>query len=225
LRAQWGGEATLDPARTHRRGAVLTFCGVTLAVIAVAPVIVLVGEPLRRHYLRRLSQPPVRTRSGVLLSRFGLRRRVFPRRARRWRPVAGRARAGGGRSRRRSGAGWRRHSLARAIAANPVLIALTAPERWVIDQVGGLSSRGFGGGRFGWRGGNWPPPAGVREPRRPKPNGPAGAIALAEPRQQHRPIPILKALPPALSEPARRVGSFLGQRIAELRVIRRQLER
>jgi hypothetical protein len=111
------------------------------------------------------------------------------------------------------------------IIANPVLIALTAPERWVIDQVGGLSSRGFGGGRFGRRGGNWPPPAGVREPRRPKPNAPAGAIALAEPRQQHRPIPILKALPPALSEPARRVGSFLGRRMAELRVIRRQLER
>jgi hypothetical protein len=206
---------------------VLVFSGVTLAVIAVAPVIVLIGEPLRRHYLRRLSQPPARTRSGALLSRFGPRRGVLRRTARRRRPVADRARAGlgGGRSPRRSRADWRRHSLARVIIANPVLIALTAPERWVIDQVSGLSSRGSGGSRFGRRGGNWPPPAGVREPRRPKPNAPAGAIALAEPRQQHRLIPILKALPPALSEPARRVGSFLGQRIAELRVIRRQLER
>jgi hypothetical protein len=174
---------------------VLVLCGVTLAVIAVAPLIVLVGEPLRRHYLRRLSRPPLRMRSGVAASRLGL-------------PF-------------RSCAGWRQHSLARVIIANPVLIALTAPGRWVIDQVGGLSSRGSGGrgfGGFGRRGGNWPPPAGVREPRQPKPNAPAGAVALAEPRQQHRVNPILKAFPPALSEPARRAGSFLGQVIAVLRV-------
>lgn len=208
---------------------VLVFCGVTLAVIAMAPVIVLVGEPLRRYYLHRLSVPPSRMRSGVAASKFGLRRGVLRRTARRGRPVASQARAGlgDGRSPHRSGAGWRRHSLARLIIANLVLMALTAPERWVIDQAGGLSSRGFGGrgfGRFGRRGGNWPPPAGVREPRRPKPAAPAGAIALAEPRQQHRVIPMLKAVPPALSGSARRVGSFLRQMIAVLRlpVIRRQ---
>jgi hypothetical protein len=164
-----------------RRGRVvvartLIFCAVTLAVIALAPVIVLVGEPLRRHYLRRLSGPP---------------RRV----------------------------------LERVVIANPVLIALTAPSRWAIDRVGGLRAGGSGGrgfGRFGRRGGQgdggWPPSAGVREPRRPKPNAPAGAIALAEPRQQHRAIPILKALPPSLSEPARRVGSRLGRMAAVLRL-------
>jgi hypothetical protein len=163
-----------------RRGRVvartLVFCAVTLAVIALAPVIVLVGEPLRRHYLRRLSRPP-------------------------WRVVA------------------------RVVIANPALIALTAPSRWVIDRVGDLRAGGSGGrgfGRFGRRGGqsggDWPPSAGVREPRRPKPDLPAGAIALAEPRQQHRAIPILKALPPSLSEPVRRVGSRLGRMAPVLRL-------
>jgi len=163
----------------HGRAAaarVLVFCTVTLAVIAVAPVIVLVGEPLRRYYLRRLSPPPLPMRPAGALSRFGLRRGVLRRTARRGRPVTGQARVGlgDGRLPPRSSAGWRRRSLARVIA-NPVLIALTAPERWAIDQVGGLSSGGRGFGRFGRRGGNWPPPAGVREPRRPKPTAPAGA--------------------------------------------------
>ncbi len=216
----------------HGRAAaarVLVFCTVTLAVIAVAPVIVLVGEPLRRYYLRRLSPPPLPMRPAGALSRFGLRRGVLRRTARRGRPVTGQARVGlgDGRLPPRSSAGWRRRSLARVIIANPVLIALTAPERWAIDQVGGLSSGGRGFGRFGRRGGNWPPPAGVREPRRPKPTAPAGAIALAEPRQQHRVIPILKAFPPALSKPARRVGSFLDRMavVLRLRVSRRHLGR
>jgi hypothetical protein len=133
---------------------VLVLCGVTLALIAVAPVIVLVGEPLRRYCVRR--------------------RRLA------------------------------------VVVANPVLIALTAPERWAIDQVRELSSGG-GFGWFGRRGGNWPPPAGVREPRRPKPGAPAGAIALAEPRQELRVIRILKAFPPALSKRLRRARSILAE--------------
>jgi hypothetical protein len=138
------------------------FCAVTLGVIATAPVILLVGEPLRRYCLRR-------------------------------------------------------HRLVRVIS-NPVLIAVTAPERWAIDQVRGLTSGGPGKRR-----GNWPPPAGVREPRRPKPAAPAGAIALAEPKQQVRMTPILKALPPALAEPVRRVRSVLVRmaRAVRLRVILR----
>jgi hypothetical protein len=32
------------------------------------------------------------------------------------------------------------------------------------------------------RGGSGPPPAGVREPRRPRPTLPAAAVALAEPK-------------------------------------------
>jgi len=61
---------------------VLLFCAVTLAVIALAPVIVLVGEPLRRFYERRLSRPPRRLRSADVLSRVGLRRGSLRRTAR-----------------------------------------------------------------------------------------------------------------------------------------------
>ena len=156
---------------------------VTLAVIALAPVIVLVGEPLRRYYLRQLSRPPQLGCQWYSVS---------------WRPVG----------------------LARVVIANRVLIALTAPGRWAMDRVGGRGSGGSGGGSFGWRrgqgGGGWPP-AGTREPRRPKPTAPAGAVALAEPRQQHRIIPIRKALPRALSEPVRRVGSRLRRMAGVLR--------
>jgi len=170
---------------------VLVFCAVTLAVIALAPVIVLVGEPLRRYCLRRLGRQPWRLRAG-----------------------------------------WRGHVLARAVVANPILITLTAPGRWAIDQVGGrraVGPRGRGFRRFGrWGsqdGGDGPSTAGVREPRRPKPDAPAGAIALAEPRQEQRAIPILKALPPSLSEPVRRIRARLGRmaRALRLRVSRRQL--
>jgi hypothetical protein len=145
----------------------LVACAVTVVVVAAAPVVVLVGEPLRRYYLRRLSRPGVPMPSTAML-----------------------------------------------FMRNPVAIALTAPERWAIDQVRGLGSggRGFGRGR-----GGWPPPAGVREPRRPRPSAPAGAIALAEPRQQHRIVRVLKALPPALSERVRRTGSFLGRMAHALR--------
>jgi hypothetical protein len=46
--------------------------------------------------------------------------------------------------------------------------ALTASIRWIAGQVKRWRQR--------------PPEAGVREPRRPKPTPPAGAIALAEPK-------------------------------------------
>ena len=59
--------------------------------------------------------------------------------------------------------------------ANPLWIALTAPARWLLDRL-----RPRAGGRRG-RGGNGPPGAGVREPRRPLPDLPAGAMALPEP--------------------------------------------
>src|SRR5262249_12414972 len=174
---------TVRPDRI-RRGRVaaaklLVFCGVTLAVIALAPVIVLAGEPLRRYYLRRLNRPPLRMRSGVVQSRYGPQRGVLRRMTWRGHPVAGYALSalGYGRLRRRSIAGWRGRWLGRVIIANPVLIVLTAPGRWTIDRVGGLRSGGSGRGfgRFGRRGGDWPPPAGVREPRRPKPSAPGGA--------------------------------------------------
>jgi hypothetical protein len=72
---------------------------------------------------------------------------------------------------------WRRFGLvARVLLRNPVWIALTAPQRWLLDRL-----RPRAGGRRG-RGGNGPPGAGVREPRRPLPDLPAGAMALPEPR-------------------------------------------
>ena len=114
---------------------------------------------------------------------------------------------------------WPQRRTAQVVIANPVFIALTAPERWAIDQASRLSAGGSGGGsgRFGRRGGG-PPPAGVREPRRPKPAAPAGAIALAEPQQQLRVVPILKALPAALSRPVRRIGSLLRSVAAVMRL-------
>ena len=66
--------------------------------------------------------------------------------------------------------------VARVLLSNPVWIALTAPGRWLFDHL-----RPRAGGRRG-RGGNGPPGAGVREPRHPLPDPPAGAMALPEPR-------------------------------------------
>jgi hypothetical protein len=57
--------------------------------------------------------------------------------------------------------------------ANPVWIALTAPARWVLDHLRPRVGRNGNG--------NGPPGAGVREPRRPLPDLPAGAVALDEP--------------------------------------------
>jgi hypothetical protein len=65
--------------------------------------------------------------------------------------------------------------VGRAFIKNPVWIALTAPSRWVLDHL-----RPRVGGRNG-NGGNGPPGAGVREPRRPLPDLPAGAMALPDP--------------------------------------------
>jgi hypothetical protein len=65
--------------------------------------------------------------------------------------------------------------VARRVLANPVWIALTAPARWVLDRLRPRAGSGRG------RGGTGPPGAGVREPRRPLPDLPAGAMALPEP--------------------------------------------
>jgi hypothetical protein len=65
--------------------------------------------------------------------------------------------------------------VSRAFLRNPAWIALTAPSRWILDHL-----RPRVGGRNG-NGGNGPPGAGVREPRRPLPDLPAGAMALPDP--------------------------------------------
>ena len=69
-----------------------------------------------------------------------------------------------------------RGRLAHPFVANPVWIALTAPARWLLDRIRPRAGHGRRRGN-----GNGPPPAGVREPRRPRPDQPAGAMALPEP--------------------------------------------
>ena len=70
-----------------------------------------------------------------------------------------------------------RRPWAAMFLTNPVWIALTAPGRWLADR---LRPR-VGSGRR--RNGGGDPGAGVREPRRPRPDLPAGAMALPEPRE------------------------------------------
>jgi hypothetical protein len=148
---------------------------VSLLVIALAPAVLLAGELVNRHYLAGL-----RVRRGSELPAYTWRR-LGPR-GRTWR----RARRAERRARElgshdmvavRSTLAHRRLGpLLVAFLTNPVWIALTAPSRWLLDHL-----RPRVGGRGG-KGGNGPPGAGVREPRRPLPDLPAGAISLPEPR-------------------------------------------
>jgi len=142
---------------------------VTLVVLALSPAVLLAGDLVNRHYLHGMRARPVRMmarrRTGFIRPRSVTRvtRRHY----------------------RRTGPGWvsvwdacqgqRFGPLAAPFLGNPVWIALTAPARWLIDRVRPLAGRGRRGN------GNGPPNAGVREPRRPRPDQPAGAIALPEP--------------------------------------------
>jgi hypothetical protein len=132
---------------------------VTVAVIGLAPAVLLFGELVNRHYLRGL--PPGRDRIAVRRRGLRGRGRVVYRHV--------------GPGHAACTMATRDHEMARRLLANPLWIALTAPARWLLDRV-----RPRAGGRRG-RGGNGPPGAGVREPRRPLPDLPAGAMALPEP--------------------------------------------
>ena len=128
---------------------------VTLFVLALAPAVLLAGELVNRHYFGR---PPA-ARDRILVRRRGRGvevQTIGPRRT--GFPAAGRD-----------------HRVARRVLANPLWIALTTPARWLLDRI-----RPRAGSRRG-RGGNGPPGAGVREPRRPLPDLPAEAMALPEP--------------------------------------------
>ena len=133
---------------------------VTVLVIVLAPAVLVFGELVNRHYLRGL--PP--GRDQILVRRRGLPRRCG-------RVVT--RHIGPGRA--AYALATQDRTVARRVLANPLWIALTAPARWLLDRV-----RPRAGGRRG-RGGNGPPGAGVREPRRPLPDLPAGAMALPEP--------------------------------------------
>jgi hypothetical protein len=133
-------------------GRALTFGAVTLLVVVLAPAVLLFGELVNRHYLRGLPAGRERVRVRV-------RRRGLPGRGHvtvRYLPPG-------------------RWAYGRRVLANPLWIALTGPARWLLDRL-----RPRAGGRRR-RGGNGPPGAGVREPRRPLPDLPAGAMALPEP--------------------------------------------
>jgi hypothetical protein len=140
-------------------GRALTTGTVTVLIIVLAPAVLLFGELVNRHYLRGL---PGRERIKVR------RRRLSRRRARMVVRYAGPGPAA-------YALATRDRKVARRVLANPLWIALTAPARWLLGHV-----RPRAGGRRG-RGGNGPPGAGVREPRRPLPDLPAGAMALPEP--------------------------------------------
>ena len=141
-------------------GRALASGAVTVLLIVLAPAVLLFGELVNRRYLRGLP---------VAQDRILVRRRGWP--GRRGTVVV--RHAGPGRA--AYAVATRNRKVARRVLANPLWIALTAPARWLLDRV-----RPRAGGRRG-RGGNGPPGSGVREPRRPLPDLPAGAMALPEP--------------------------------------------
>jgi hypothetical protein len=141
-------------------GRALASGAVTVLLIVLAPAVLLFGELVNRRYLRGLP---------VAQDRILVRRRGWP--GRRGAVVVRRAGPGPA----AYAVATRNRKVARRVLANPVWIALTAPARWLLGRV-----RPRAGGRQG-RGGNGPPGSGVREPRRPLPDLPAGAMALPEP--------------------------------------------
>jgi len=160
--------------RRQRLRPAVGFAVVSLVVVALSPGVLLAGELVNRHYLCGMrARPDMGARpDGMPAGRAGFLRR------RRWE-------AARRRYFRYTGPGWvdpvevcqgRFGPLVAAFLKNPVWIALTAPARWLIGLMRPLAGRGRRGN------GNGPPPAGVREPRRPRPDQPAGAMALPEPR-------------------------------------------
>jgi len=147
-----------------------------LLTVALAPVIMVAGEPLRRHVLATPTARP---------SRPGWNRTLRRSRPGTQAAMISHGPAGGVQ------VFWPRPRFWLLVVRNPLWIALTAPARWLLDRASGF-------GHQGWRG---PPAAGVREPRRPKPGLPGGSVALAEPRTE----PVLaRLLGAAVRRPDRR---------------------
>jgi hypothetical protein len=156
-------------SRHRSAGPRLRFWAVTLIIIVISPAVLLGGELVNRHYLGRVRAKPDRIRPT---------RAVRYPRSPEVRPAGFLRRLG------RPGvrvaslySGHKSWPLAMPFVSNPVWIMLTAPGRWILDRF--RSRAGQGNGRGGGRGG--PPSAGVREPRRPRPDQPAGVLALPEP--------------------------------------------
>ncbi|MGH6655895.1 MAG: hypothetical protein ACRDVE_11905 [Actinocrinis sp.] len=142
---------------------------IAIGVVAVllAPVVVLVGEPVRNRHQRGWHRMQNRQ------IRYELR---------------GRGRGA------LFGAQFQMHLLMMQITRNAVVIALTAPGRWVGDRMrsmrGGRMMRKqarmmrMGPGCEGLFPDDPPFLSGVREPRRPSPAPPSDAVAL-EPPNEH----------------------------------------
>jgi hypothetical protein len=135
-----------------------------VASLALSPAIVIFGEPMRRLAMRRL-----RSQFRPLSHRPGSTSRALAYTERYQDIVIS------------SHMSLRPRALfLHTLMFSPISIALTAPGRWV---GGWLAKLGHfpGARRFGGRGPR-PPDGGVREPRRPKPSPPVGAVELPEPR-------------------------------------------
>lgn len=137
-----------------------------VAAVLLAPVVVLAGEPALRLQRRGWRH----TQNGYI-----------------GRQVRGRGMGP------MLAAQFQLHFLMMRVARNAVVIALTAPARWVESRIGAWSRRRMlrGHARFMRMGGGeglFPddPPflSGVREPRRPSPVPPSDAVAL-EPPNEH----------------------------------------
>jgi hypothetical protein len=143
---------------------IIGYTAVTVTVVALTPLVLLGGELVNRHYLGTCHRvmPSGPHRAAEFRDRVHVTRVLA----------------------RGSGPGWAsvtwtgedlRVGLVPAVfLTNPAWIALTAPARWLLAHLRPLAGRGRRGGG--------PPPAGVREPRRPRPDRPAGALELPEQR-------------------------------------------
>jgi|SRR5215472_5788604 len=143
--------------RGHAVWQFLQSAAALLLTVAFSPLIVVVGEPLRRYLLARPVARAAQPGKFRALRRSGPAARVAT-------PCYGPAGT--------VHVFWRRHSFWMLWSATRCGIALTAPAWWLPDRASGF-------GRRGWRG---PPAAGVRERGRPKPGLPGGSVALAEAR-------------------------------------------
>lgn len=143
--------------------------GMGLVALALSPVLLLAGDSALRLHRRGLRE--AEWRRTVALARGDLGG-----------PFAA--------------AGYQLNMMIFRFSIHPLVIAMTAPARWMRDRLRRLmrspSARRRDRMRRGWGGEDLFPDdpgfhSGVREPRRPKPTLPTDAVALDIPRE-HSPL-------------------------------------
>jgi len=105
--------------RGHAVWQVAQSAAALLLTAALAPVIMVAGEPLRRYVLARPAARPSRPATQAAMISHG---------------PAGTVQVF-----------WRRPGFWLLVVSNPLWIALTAPARWLLDRAGGLGHRGWRG--------------------------------------------------------------------------------